>query len=580
VNVTDCDFAGVELDPKPVTCDGFSVDFSNDNNSPQNQTFYWEFGDPASGALNTSTLRTPTHVYTDTGAFVYKLVINRGQQCSDSATQIRKVYPGFLPGFKITGRCVNAAIQFTDTTKSKYGLVNAWRWDFGNLLAADDTSHSQNPRYTYPAIGDYTVQLTVGNAKGCIQTVTDTLSVLDKPLFTVTNDTLICSIDTLQLTATGTGSISWSPAYNINNQSSFTPLVSPKVSTTYFATLTETPGCFATHPVQVNVVNRVTLNAGNDSTICLTDSVMLNPVSDGLHYVWAPAALLNNDTAKYPLAAPATDTTFHVMASIGKCNTADDVTIRVVPYPNAQAGRDTTICFPRSYQLHASGGSSYLWSPVTFLNNPNIADPVATPPQSIRYIVAVRDILGCPKPGFDSVVVQVEKLVADAGPRDTNIVVNQPLQLFGGGPGAEQFLWKPPTGLNNADIANPVAILSESQQYVLRVQSPAGCSAIDTIDVIVYKVKPGLYVPDAFTPNSDGLNDVFRPIPIGMKSIRYFKVYNRRGQLVFSTSVQNKGWDGTFKGAAQDPDVYVWIVEGIDYQDKTIFQKGTVTLIR
>ena len=96
VNVTDCDFAGVELDPKAVSCDGFSVNFSNDNNSPQNQTFYWEFGDPASGALNTSTLQTPTHVYTDTGAYVYKLVINRGQQCSDSAPKYEKCIPAFF----------------------------------------------------------------------------------------------------------------------------------------------------------------------------------------------------------------------------------------------------------------------------------------------------------------------------------------------------------------------------------------------------------------------------------------------------------------------------------------------------
>jgi gliding motility-associated-like protein len=354
--------------------------------------------------------------------------------------------------------------------------------------------------------------------------------------------------------------------------------VSPKISTTYFATLTETPGCFATHSVRVNVVDRVTLNAGNDSTICQTDSVRLNTVSDGLHYVWTPAVLLNNDTAKNPLAMPLLNTTFRVTASIGKCKTSDDVAIRVVPYPNANAGEDTTICFPRSYQLHATGGISYLWSPSTFLTNPNIPDPIATPPQSIRYIVAVRDVLGCPKPAFDTVVIQVEKLVADAGPRDTNIVVNQPLQLFG--TGAEQALWKPSTGLNNPDIANPVAILSENQQYVLRVQSAAGCSATDTIDVIVYKVNPGLYVPNAFTPNGDGKNDVFRPIPIGMKFIRYFKVYNRRGQLIFSTSVQNKGWDGTFKGAAQDADVYVWIVEGVDYQDKLIFQKGIVTLIR
>lgn len=578
VNVTNCDFAGVQLDPKPVSCDGFSVDFSNDNNSPQNQTFYWEFGDPASGALDTSTLKSPTHVYTDTGVFVYKLVINRGQQCSDSATQIRKVYPGFFPGFKSTGRCINTVIQFTDTTKSRYGLVNSWRWNFGNPAATNDTSHVQNPGYTYTTIGNYPVQLTAANGKGCLKTITDTVSIIDKPVFKLTNDTLICSIDTLQLTASGTGSIFWSPNYNINNQNSFTPLVSPKVSTTYIATLTETPGCFATHSVQVNVVDRVTLNAGNDSTICQTDSVRLNTVSDGLHYLWTPTVSLNNDTAKNPLAAPLSNTTFRVTAIIGKCKTSDDVTIRVVPYPNANAGEDTTICFPFSYQLHATGGNSYLWSPTNFLTNPNIPDPIATPPQSIRYIVAVSDVLGCPKPTFDTVVILIEKIVADAGPRDTIIVVNQPLQLSG--TGAEVFLWKPSTGLNNPDIANPVAILSENQQYVLRVQSAAGCSATDTIDVIVYKVKPGLYVPNAFTPNDDGKNDIFRPIPIGMKSIRYFKVYNRGGQLIFSTSVQNRGWDGTFKGAAQDAAVYVWIVEGVDYQDKTIFQKGSVTLIR
>ncbi|MBA2250752.1 MAG: gliding motility-associated C-terminal domain-containing protein [Chitinophagaceae bacterium] len=378
--------------------------------------------------------------------------------------------------------------------------------------------------------------------------------------------------------ASGSGSIFWSPNYNINNQSSFTPLVSPKVTTTYSVTLTETPGCFATHTVKVNVVNRVTLNAGNDSTICQTDSTRLNTISDGLHYIWTPASSLNNDTAKSPLAAPKSNTTFHVIASIGKCKTADDVTIRVVPYPNADAGNDITICFPGSYELHATGGSSYLWSPVTFLNNPNIPDPVSTPSQSIRYIVAVRDILGCPKPAFDTVVIQVEKIVADAGPRDTSIVVNQPLQLFG--TGAEVFTWKPSTGLNNPNIANPVAILSESQQYVLKVQSPAGCSATDAIDIIVYKVKPGLYVPNAFTPNGDKDNDIFRPIPIGMKALNYFKVYNRRGQLVFSTSIQNKGWDGTFKGAPQDADIYVWIVEGVDYLNKIIFQKGTVALIR
>ncbi|HVZ96018.1 MAG TPA: PKD domain-containing protein [Chitinophagaceae bacterium] len=578
VTVTDCDFAGVQLDPQPVSCDGFSVTFSNDNNSSLNKTFYWDFGDPASGVNDTSTLESPTHVYTDTGTYVYKLVVNKGQQCSDSATQIRKVYPGFSPGFTTAGECVNTAIQFTDTTKSKYGLVNAWRWDFGDPAATGDTSIAENPAYTYAKTGSYVVGLTVSNSKGCTKTVDDTIAIIDKPALSITDDTLICSIDTLQLMAAGHGTIFWTPNYNINSQSSFNPLVSPKTTTTYSATLTEAPGCFTTKSVVVNVIDKVTLNAGNDTTICQTDSVRLNTVSDGLHYVWTPANSLSDPTARNPNAAPSNNTTYHVIASVGKCSAADDITIRVVPYPKAGAGADTTICFSTSAQLHASGGSSYVWTPAEFINNSNIADPVVTPPQSILYIVAVTDTFGCPKPAYDSVLITVQKLVADAGPADTNVVVGQPLQL--NGTGGDFYTWTPSTGLNNDKIADPVAILSNSQQYVLTVQSKAGCVATDTIDVIVYKVDPGLYVPNAFTPNGDGINDIFRPILIGMKSLTYFRVYNRLGQLVFSTTQQKIGWDGTFKGLPQDPDVYVWMVEGIDYQNKVIFRKGSVTLIR
>jgi gliding motility-associated-like protein len=422
------------------------------------------------------------------------------------------------------------------------------------------------------------VQLVVSNSEGCVKSITDTISTIDKPVFKITDDTLICFIDTLQLMATGTGNIIWSPDYNINNQNSFNPLVSPKVTTTYSATLTETPGCFATQNVVVSVVDKVTLNAGNDSTVCQTDSTRLNTISNGLHYLWTPAASLNNNTLENPLAAPPVTTTYHVVASIGKCNASDNITLRVVPYPEAMAGNDTTICFPASIQLHATGGSSYLWSPTVFLTNANIPDPVATPTQSIRYIVAVTDVLGCPKPAYDTILVQVEKLVANAGPRDTSVVVNQPLQL--NATGGEIFLWKPSTGLNNPDIANPIAMLSENQEYVLTVESSEGCTATDTLDVLVYKVDPGLYVPNAFTPNGDGINDIFRPIPIGMKYLKYFRVYNRSGELIFSTSVQNAGWDGTFKGKAQDADVYVWIVDGVDYQNKEIFRKGSVMLVR
>lgn len=579
VNVTNCDFAGARLNPKGVSCDGFNVSFSNDDFSPLNHTFYWVFGDPKSGKSDTSTVQNPIHIYSDTGVYVYKLVVNRGDQCSDSATQIIKVYPGFFPKFSVTGKCKNSPIKFNDQSTTNYGSVNFWSWNFGDPSTSADTSLQKNPTYTYSLAGTYPISLKVTTTKGCNKTYFDTISIVDKPTFSLTDDTLICSIDTLQLNAYGNGTVVWSPNYNINNTASFSPQVSPKKTTTYYASLFESPGCSATDSVKVSVVNQVTLSAGNDTTICTTDTIRLNTISDGLHYLWTPSTSLSSDTSKSPFANPLTTTIYKVHASIGKCFANDQVKITTVPYPLAKAGNDTTLCLGKSIQLLASGGSEYEWSPINFLNNPTIANPVSTPSQSIRYTVQVNDVKGCPKPSFDTILIIVEDLIADAGPRDTIIVVGQPLQLNATGD-AESFTWSPPLGLNNANIANPVAILKENQQYILNIISKAGCTANDTIDVIVYKVKPDLYVPNAFTPNGDGINDIFRPILIGIRSLNYFKVFNRSGQLIYSTDRPGQGWDGTYKGTPQDQAVFVWIVEGTDYTGKLIFKKGSVTLIR
>jgi len=578
INVSNCDFAGAELDPKPVICDSFNVVFQDDNTSSLNQTFYWDFGNPKSGNNNTSTLKTPNHVYTDTGVFIYKLVVNRGQDCADSTTQVLKVYPGFYPAFDVDGQCINSSVLFTDKTTTNFGSVNNWSWNFGDPSTFADTSQNKNPSYIYKQAANYNVALTVGNTKGCSKTLTKIVPIKTQPDFSLTNDTLICSIDTLQLIAIGKGSISWTPKYNINNTSSFTPLVSPDKPTVYYATLNESRGCVATDSVLVNVVNKVSLSLTPDTTICLTDTITLHPISDGLHFLWTPSNSILNDTAKHPQVIPIQNTTYHVVSSIGKCSASANINVKAVPYPQAQANSDTTICFGTNIQLHGSGGSIYEWIPSTFLNNANIADPVASPLQSITYLLKVNDVLGCPKPAYAVVNVSVEKLVADAGPADTAIVVNQPLQL--NGTGAQFYSWTPSKGLNDANISNPVAILNESQKYTLQVTSVAGCTAEDTINVMVYKVLPDFYIPDAFTPNGDGLNDIFRPIPIGIKTLNYFKVYNRLGELVYSTTVQKQGWDGTFKGKPQDPGVFVWITEGVDYLGKTLYRKGSVTLIR
>ena len=298
-----------------------------------------------------------------------------------------------------------------------------------------------------------------------------------------------------------------------------------------------------------------------------------------MSYSWAPAATLDSSNIKSPTATPLNTTNYIVTGNIGKCQSTDAITIAVAQYPKAFAGNDIAICFNGIAQLKASGGSKYVWSPATFLSNPDISSPVSTPGTTITYSVTVTDTLGCPKPISDDVTVTVfPPIAADAGPRDTAIVLNQPLQLHA--TGGQFYLWSPSAGLSNPNVADPVAKPLNSQQYILRASNTAGCSGTDTINITVYKIAAGLYVPNAFTPNGDNVNEVFRVVPVGMKKLNYFRIYNRFGQLVFSTSRQNEGWDGTYEGKPQSPDVYVWIAEGIDFQDNKIFKRGIVTLIR
>ena len=122
--------------------------------------------------------------------------------------------------------------------------------------------------------------------------------------------------------------------------------------------------------------------------------------------------------------------------------------------------------------------------------------------------------------------------------------------------------------------------MGQSIMYVVRATDPAGCYGEDNIIVTIYRTGPSLFVPTGFTPNGDGLNDVIYPICVGIEKLNYFKIFNRWGQLVFSTSQIGHGWDGRIKGEVQGSNNYVFVAEGVDYNGNTIFKKGNLVLIR
>jgi gliding motility-associated-like protein len=160
---------------------------------------------------------------------------------------------------------------------------------------------------------------------------------------------------------------------------------------------------------------------------------------------------------------------------------------------------------------------------------------------------------------------------------DTIAAANQPIQLQA--TGGVVYQWTPASGLNRTDIANPVATLQKDATYIVSAATPVGCATVDSITIKIYK-GPAFYVPSAFSPNNDGKNDQLKFLAVGMSSVQVFNVFNRYGQLVFTSNNPSKGWDGRINGVLQDTGAYVWMIKGVDFTGKPVSGKGTVVLIK
>jgi gliding motility-associated-like protein len=210
VNVSACDVAGASLKPNYAACDSFSYTFENENKSPLNKTYLWEFGDGSS-----SIEPTPIHQFSDTGVYSVRLTVNAGDpDCGESDTSKISVYPGFFPAFTFS-ECENNPTKFKDLTESRYGEVNSWSWYFGEEGVSNDTSHARNPVYTYPTTGKKAVSFIVTNTKGCVDTVNRDILILGRAF--AGRDTTVVVGQILQLGASEGSSFAWLPPTDLNN---------------------------------------------------------------------------------------------------------------------------------------------------------------------------------------------------------------------------------------------------------------------------------------------------------------------------------------------------------------------------
>jgi gliding motility-associated-like protein len=117
------------------------------------------------------------------------------------------------------------------------------------------------------------------------------------------------------------------------------------------------------------------------------------------------------------------------------------------------------------------------------------------------------------------------------------------------------------------------------QEYTIRITTSSGCVTVDT-QLVKSMKRADIYVPTAFTPNGDGRNDQLKPLLAGMKELRYFRIYNRWGEVIFQTTELNRGWDGRLKGFDQATQVVVWIAEAVGVDGRTYSRKGTTVVVR
>jgi gliding motility-associated-like protein len=436
------------------------------------------------------------------------------------------------------------------------------------------------------AAGNYSVM--VRDANNCITTL-GTINVTEPPVLSaVIAGTINATCDggnngTITVTANG-GTPAYQYALNGGIYQSSNILNAAPGS--YTISVRDINGCVITIPnVVVGLSNNLTLTPTADpAPICEGTQLQLQLNTNATGFSWSPVTGINNTSVASPVVNPAITTTYVVTVSLGTCTATDDITVAVLPAPIVNAGPDGDICYGQNYQLQAAGGVSYNWTPSTFLDNTTIATPQAVQPtRNITYSVIATDANNCSSLTADQVRVFVTPPIrVITSPVDTIVYAGDQFTILASS-SASDYNWSPATGLSNTAIPNPVvtAPLQNGTVLTYRVTATttAGCRGEGFVTVRVY-LGPDIYVPTAFTPNDDGKNDLFVPIPVGIKQLNYFRVFNRQGQLLFSTTELQKGWDGKLAGVEQGSGVFVWMVQGITNNGKIVSKKGTVTLIR
>ena len=531
----------------------------------------WDFGDGGK-----STLQNPTHTYTSAGTYSVRLIAVDSNGFSDTA--IQSISVGIAHRFANAGNdtiICNSSSGTLIKLNASGGLHYSW-----TPITGLSNPSIFNPDATILAPITYIV--TVTDSFGCIDT--DTINIgLDVGFADAGNDTMVCIIDgkgSVSLNASGGINYLWTPSSGLSNPTIQNPVATIFSPTKYSVRVTNSRGCMEVDSITLDLKRFA--KANKDTSLCLENGIAVVGLfaTGGISYLWSPSSGLNDATLANPTATINTSKTYIVtVKDASGCEDRDTVAILVKSIAINVIASPKTIqaCIGKEFQLNATGAKYYKWFPPIGLDRDDIPKPKLIIAGSNSYIVTGTDSLGCTDK--DTIVVTgFEKPNIKASSDNSKADCIEKSALLSA-TGALSYSWTPAIYCENSNAPSTKVRPPTTTVFTVKGIDANGCEGIDTITVF-YEGKTVVRIPNAFTPNNDGVNDKIRPIIVCDFVMTEFSVFNRWGNQVFSSNDINKAWDGNSDGKPCDMNTYYYMIKGKNSKGEDVLLKGDITLIR
>jgi gliding motility-associated-like protein len=528
----------------------------------------------SSAALNNINIQNPIVSLADSNGLFRCTASVNNCRARDSAFVIRKA---ITAATVVNNNCAgNANGSITLAVNSA--------WQLPIRYAIDQSLFGASPAFTNLSSGNYWVK--VRDTVGCIDSVSATVTAQYAPLALNLTNLTPASCGAVKGIAVLGAAGGLAPYQFSLDSITFSPSATFSLDGgNYAAWVQDSNGCkSAKLNFVVPYINNLALTVMPDSFICTGSSIPLRAFSPiATSYTWQPHPTLTGANTPNPQVRPTATTTYYVTAAKDTCAGTDSITIRLLPLPTAFAGNDTLICYGASARLTAGSAAGWQWQPASQVANPSQVQTNTLPLIGTQaFSVLVTDSNGCVSPVADTVVVRVTTQPRLQLPADTTVFIGQPFPIRAVdvlGSGFVSYQWAPSAGLSATNSSNVTFNALADAQYTVTGTTAQGCTGSDSINIKVVAAST-IYVPSAFSPNGDGLNERLFAHPVGLRQFVRFSIYNRYGQLVFTTNNPSVGWAGPGNNKLNAAETFVWMAEGITYKGTPILKKGTVVVLK